>query len=302
MLQKTLELSALAPQSITDIHRISLGLESGMSDQCIYSLCCLDACIIDGLTNPVKDEGLWNRCEASLLNLLQTSASGPLLLHTLNTLSLALQLSDPESDVLVPRLIDILLCVGKYSTKERMLALRCLSVIELDDNETILFQSALVLLLEFSDPSEHSHGTADLLTLSVSLMCRFINEFSPSVLIPNLLKHLAPGPSRSPRLVLACVGLIHFLLENKPDSIPQSHIPLMISVLIDRISGGCGCNQACEICQGSLSCILRAGVHPIMRESLRPFINVLINISFKWKAGSPIAAQSLLNMMAGLLH
>ena len=301
MLQKTLELSAQAPQSITDLHRISLGLESGLSDQCIYSLCCFDACIIDGLANPVKDEGLWNRCESSLLNLLQISGSGPLLLHTLHTLSLALQLSDPESDSLVPRLIDILLGVGKYTTKERMLALRCISVLELDDIETKLFQSALVLILEYTDASA-SAGNADLLVLSVSLMCRFIDEFSPSKLIPNLLKHIIPRASQSSRLVLACIGLVHYLLENKPDSIPQSSIPIMVSALIDRISGECGCTQACEACQGSLSCILRVGVHPIMRESLRPFINVLINISFKWKAGSPIAAQSLLNMMAGLLH
>lgn len=299
MLQKSLELSSQAPQSITDLHRISLGLESGLSDQCIYSLCCLDACIIDGLANPVKDEGLWNRCETSLLNLLETSASGPLLLHSLHSLSLALQISDPESDSLVPRLIDILLCVGKYSTKERVLALRCLSVLELDDTETKLFQSALVLILEYSDPSPSS---SDIVTLSVSLMCRFINEFSPSNLIPSLMRHLNSHHNQSSRLVLACIGLIHFLLENKPDSVPQSSIPLMISVLIDRINGGCGCTQACEACQGCLSCILRIGVHPVMRESLRPFINVLINTSFKWKAGSPIAAQSLLNMMAGLLH
>ena len=299
MLQKSLELSSQAPQSITDLHRISLGLESGLSDQCIYSLCCLDACIIDGLANPVKDEGLWNRCETSLLNLLETSASGPLLLHSLHSLSLALQISDPESDSLVPRLIDILLCVGKYSTKERVLALRCLSVLELDDTETKLFQSALVLILEYSDPSPSS---SDIVTLSVSLMCRFINEFSPSNLIPSLMRHLSSHHNQSSRLVLACIGLIHFLLENKPDSVPQSSIPLMISVLIDRINGGCGCTQACEACQGCLSCILRIGVHPVMRESLRPFINVLINTSFKWKAGSPIAAQSLLNMMAGLLH
>jgi hypothetical protein len=302
MLQKTLELSAQAPQSTTDLHRISLGLESGLSDQCIYSLCCFDACIIDGLANPVKDEGLWNRCESSLLNLLQTSAGGALLLHTLHTLSLALQLSDPESDSLVPRLVDILLGVGKYSTKERMLALRCLSVLELDDSETKLFQSALVLILEYTDSSPSS-GNADLLVLSVSLMCRFIEEFSPSKLIPNLIKHINPKPNQSPRLVLACIGLVHYLLENKPDSIPQSSIPLLISALIDRINGPeCGCSQACEACQGCLSCILRVGVHPVLRESLRPFINVLINISFKWKAGSPIAAQSLLNMMAGLLH
>jgi hypothetical protein len=298
MLQKSLELSSQAPQSITDLHRISLGLESGLSDQCIYSLCCLDACIIDGLANPVKDEGLWNRCEVSLLNLLEASASGPLLLHTLHTLSLALQISDPESDSLVPRLIDVLLCVGKYSIKERMLALRCLSVLELDDTETKLFQAALVLIIEYSDSSPSS---SDLAILSVSLMCRFINEFTPSNLIPSLIKHINT-PHQPTRLVLACIGLIHFLLENKPDSVPQSSIPLMISALIDRINGGCGCSQACEVCQGCLSCILRIGVHPVMRESLRPFINVLINTSFKWKAGSPVAAQSLLNMMAGLLH
>ena len=298
MLQKSLELSSQAPQSITDLHRISLGLESGLSDQCIYSLCCLDACIIDGLANAVKDEGLWNRCEVSLLNLLEASASGPLLLHTLHTLSLALQISDPESDSLVPRLIDVLLCVGKYSIKERMLALRCLSVLELDDTETKLFQAALVLIIEYSDSSPSS---SDLAILSVSLMCRFINEFTPSNLIPSLIKHINT-PHQPTRLVLACIGLIHFLLENKPDSVPQSSIPLMISALIDRINGGCGCSQACEVCQGCLSCILRIGVHPVMRESLRPFINVLINTSFKWKAGSPVAAQSLLNMMAGLLH
>ena len=179
-----------------------------------------------------------------------------------------------------------------------MLALRCLSVLELDDTETKLFQAALVLIIEYSDSSPSS---SDLAILSVSLMCRFINEFTPSNLIPSLIKHINT-PHQPTRLVLACIGLIHFLLENKPDSVPQSSIPLMISALIDRINGGCGCSQACEVCQGCLSCILRIGVHPVMRESLRPFINVLINTSFKWKAGSPVAAQSLLNMMAGLLH
>jgi hypothetical protein len=226
----------------------------------------------------------------------------------LHTLSLSLQMSDPESDALVPRLVDILVRVGDFTVKERMLALRCISVLELDDSETIIFQRALVLTVRFCSKAD---GSQELLILAIALMCKYASDLSPStvndIVIPSLLKLVDISAGSSPKLLLACVGLIHLLLENKPDSIHALSIPRIISVFVDRIGvssaePGCGCTQACEICQGCLSCILRVGVHPVMRESLRPFMNVLIGISFRWKSGSPIAAQSLLNMMAGLLH
>jgi len=238
MFQKTLELSAQAPQATTDLHRISLGLESGLSDQCVYSLCCFDACMIDGLVTPVKDEGLWNRCESSLLKLLHSSASGPLLLHVLHTLSFSLQMSDPESDAVIPRLVDILVRVGDFTIKERMLALRCLSVLELDDTETAIFQRALLLIIKFGTISDG--GGQELLTLSISLMCRYVCELPSSavneVIIPSLLKLLSSSTTgSSSKLLLACVGLIHLLLENKPDSIQQTSIPRIVSVFIDRL-------------------------------------------------------------------
>lgn len=301
MIMKTVELNPQAPQATTDLHRIALGLEAGLSEQCIYSLCCFDTCLLEGLVNPSKDEGLWNKCEASLLKLLHSCASGPLLLHTLHSLSLALQLSDPESDTLVPRLIDILMGLGKFAVKERMLALRCLSVIELDESETASFRRALELVVQYGNPQSEQ----DLMTLALSLLCRYVGDFSQSTvndtIIPNLLRSMTEC-SPSSKLCLACIGLIHIILESKPDAVSADVIPEIAVTFIDRISGSCGCTQACESCQGCLSCILRIGVHPVLRESLRPFMNTLIGISFNWKSGSPVAAQSLLSMMAGLLH
>lgn len=296
-MSKFLELSAQAPQATTDLHRIALGLESGISDQCVYSLCCFDCCMVEGLVNPMKDEGLWNRCEIAVISLLQTSASGPVLIHALHSLSLSLQLSDPESDTVVPRLVDILMGSGQFSLRERQLALRCLSVVELDASETAAFQRSLLLILEFAPAAE-----CDFLTLAVSLMCRYVSEFSPeaidAVVIPHLLKRLKLARSGT-RLAHACIGLIHLVLETRPDSVSQTN--LIISSFIERLHT-CGCSQACETCQGCLSCILRIGVHPTMRENLRPFMDVLISIAWNWQSGGQIAAQSLLNMMAGLLH
>ncbi len=301
MMVKTVELNPQAPQATTDLHRIALGLEAGLSEQCIYSLCCFDTCVLEGLVNPTKDEGLWNKCEVSLLKLLHSSASGPLLLHTLHSLSLALQMSDPESDTLVPRLLDILMGVGKFAVKERILALRCLSVIELDEAETSSFRRALELIVRYGCPMSEP----DLLTLTLSLLCRYVSDFSPSavndVIIPNLLKIMMDSSPGS-KLSLACIGVIHIILESKPESVSVDVIPEIAVSFIDRLRGSCGCLHACESCQGCLSCILRIGVHPVLRESLRPFMNTLIGISFNWKSGSPVAAQSLLSMMAGLLH
>ena len=306
MFGKSLELSAQAPQATTDLHRIALGLEAGPSDQCVYSLCCLDSCIIEGIVNPVRDEGLWNRCEVSLLKLLHSSATGPLLLHSLHTLSLSLQLSDPESDALVPRLIDILVGESIFSVKERQLALRCLSVIELDEVETQSFQRALLLVLRFAQ----GDNSIELVTNCVALMTRYINDLSGSQindhLIPHLLKRLkAPNHSskKATKLVLASIGIIHLILENKPDAIASSR-GIVVASLVERLSGGCGCSSgtACELCQGCVSCLLRIGVHPVMREDLRPFIDIILQVAWDWRSGSPIAAQSLLNMMSGLLH
>jgi hypothetical protein len=301
MIVKTVELNPQAPQATTDLHRIALGLESGLSDQCVYSLCCLDTCICEGLVNPVKDEGLWNKCEISLLKLLHSSASGPLLLHVLNTLSLTLQMSDPESDALVPRLVDILLGSGKFTVKERILALKCMSVLELDESETALLTQALVLILRFA-VVEPEH---DLIALAVSHLCRYVSETNPKTindtLIPNILKILRVSENGS-KLMLSCIGYIHILLETRPDAVSSDSVPEIASTFVERLNGGCNCSVACETCQGCLSCILRIGVHPVLRECLRPFVNTLIRISFDWKSGSPVAAQSLLSMMAGLLH
>ena len=308
MLSKTIELAPQAPQATTDLHRIALGLESGLSDQCIYSLCCFDSCIIEGIVNPTRDEGLWNRCEAALLRLLQSSQSGPLLVHVLHTLSYSLQLSDPESDALIPRLIDVVLGEGIFSIRERQLALRCLSVLELDETEIKLFQRALMLLIRFSQSADNG---VELLTLSVSLMSRYAAELSAEEineqLVPHLLRRLKGGPvaasRKSQKQVLACLGLIHLILELKPDVISQSR-NVLIATLIDRLRGSCGCvpGTACEACQACVSCLLRIGVHPVMREDLRPFMDAILQIAWNWKSGSPIAAQSLLNMMSGLLH
>lgn len=307
MLPKTFELVPQAPQATTDLHRISLGLESGISDQCIYSLCCLDSCIIEGLINPVRDEGLWNRCEASLLRLLHSSASGPLLLHTLNCLSLSMQLSDPESDSLVPRLIDVLMGEDIFSGRERKLALRCLTVIELDEVEIKSLQRALILVVRFSD----SDGSVDLVTGAIALMSRYINDFSApeinSQVVPHVLRRLQIATSGSSRklamLRLACIGIIHLVLETKPDIVSECRT-WIVAVLVNALNGGCGCGagSACEFCQGCVSCLLRIGVHPVMREDLMPFMDVILQVAWNWKSGSPIAAQSLLNMMSGLLH
>ena len=295
VMNKSLELSAQAPQATTDLHRISLGLESGLSDQLVYSLCCFDSCMIEGLVNPVKDAGLWNRCETAVINLMQSCSSGPVLLHALHTLSFALQLSDPESDTVVPRLIDILL--GEFSLKERQLALRCLSVLELDSSETSHFQTALLLVLEFTSTQEES---ADLVTLVIALMSRHISDYSSVVIdtriIPQLLLRLEPSASGS-KLTLSCIGLVHYILESRSSSAAN----LIVASLINRLHN-CGCKSACETCQGCLSCILRIGVDPAMRETMRPYIDVLISIAWNWQSGGHIAAQSLLNLMAGLLH
>lgn len=300
---RSLELSAQAPQATTDLHRISLGLESGLSDQLVYSMCCFDCCMIEGLVNPMKDEGLWNRCEISLINLLHSCSSGPVLLHVLHSLSLSLQLSDPESDTVVPRLVDILLG-GEFDLKERQLALRCLSVLELDSAETLLLQRSLLLILEFSLPDG---SAAEVKTLAISLMCRYVSEYSPVAIdtrvIPQLLRTLEHAPSGS-KLALACIGLVHLILETRSVATEDKQTVgagLIIASFINRLHT-CGCIQACETCQGCLSCILRIGVHPVMRENMRPYIDVLISIAWNWRSGGHIAAQSLLNMMAGLLH
>ena len=308
MLSKSVELSPQAPQATTDLHRIALGLESGLSDQCIYSLCCLDGCIVEGITNPVKDEGLWNRCESSLLKLLISSSSGPLLLHTLHTLSVSLQISDPESDLLIPRLIEIVMGDGLFSMRERQLSLRCLCVLELDEMETRAFQRSLMLLLRFSQDD----NSVELLTVAVSLMARYFGDYSPEEIneqiIPAMLRRLKlsihSGSRKSLKLVLACIGLIHLFLENKPEQVHSSCRTSLVALLIERLLGACGCQSgtACEACQGCVSCLLRIGVHPVMREDLRPFMDAVLQVAWNWKSGSPIAAQSLLNMMSGLLH
>lgn len=308
MLSKSVELAPQAPQATTDLHRIALGLESGLSDQCIYSLCCLDACIIEGIINPVKDEGLWNRSESSLLKLLLSSATGPLLLHTLHSLSLSLQISDPESDALIPRLIDIVMGEGLFAMRERQIALRCLCVLELDESETKAFQRALILLLRFAQ----SDNSIELITVSVSLMARYVGEYTPDDIneriIPAIMRRLQSpmnaSAKKSNKLVLACIGLIHLILENKPQIIESTCRSMLISVLIERLLGSCGCipGTACEACQGCVSCLLRIGVHPVMREDLRPFMDAVLQVAWNWRSGSPIAAQSLLNMMSGLLH
>lgn len=309
MLGKSVELAPQAPQATTDLHRIALGLESGISDQCIYSLCCLDACIIEGIVNPVKDEGLWNRAESSLLKILFSSATGPLLLQVLHTLSLSLQISDPESDALIPRLISILMGEGSFAVRERQLALRCLGVLELDEGELKAFQRALSLILRFSQ----NDNSVELLTVSVALMARYVSDYSQEEIneqiIPAMLrrvksKSISNASKKSIKLVLACIGLIHLVLENKPEVVNSSCRSTIISLFIERLLGACGCQPgtACEACQGCVSCLLRIGVHPVMREDLRPFMDAVLQVAWNWKSGSPIAAQSLLNMMSGLLH
>lgn len=303
-----MELAPQAPQATTDLHRIALGLESGLSDQCIYSLCCLDACIIEGIINPVKDEGLWNRSESSLLKLLLSSATGPLLLHTLHSLSLSLQMSDPESDALIPRLIDIVMGEGLFAMRERQIALRCLCVLELDEAETKAFQRALMLVLRFAQ----GDNSIELITVSVSLMARYVGEYTPDEIneriIPAIMRLLQSpmnaSAKKSNKLVLACIGLIHLILENKPQIIESTCRSMLIAILIERLLGSCGCvpGTACEACQGCVSCLLRIGVHPVMREDLRPFMDAVLQVAWNWRSGSPIAAQSLLNMMSGLLH
>jgi hypothetical protein len=306
MLMKTLELSPQAPQATTDLHRIALGLESGISDQCVYALCCFDACVLEGISHPSRDEGLWNRCEASLLKLLPSSASGPLLTHVLHSLSLSLQLSDPESDALIPRLIDIMMESGDYSHRERQLALRCLSVLELDESETQAFQRALILILRF----EQSDNNIELQTLAVSLLARYVPEMPTELaqVVPHIIRRLQKSSSfgsssrkTNLKLILACLGVLHLVLETKAEAMGKDRT-LLICVLIDRLRGGCGCVGPCEACQASVSCLLRIGVHPIMREDLRPFMDAILQVAWNWKSGSPIAAQSLLNMMSGLLH
>ena len=305
MLTKSIELSPQAPQSTTDLHRIALALEAGASDQCIYALCCFDACVVEGIVNPVRDEGLWNRCEVSLLKLLQVASSGPLLLHVLHSLSLSLQLSDPESDALIPRLIDIIVGDGVFSTNERQLALRCLSVLELDETETKSFQRALYLLLEFG----RVDNGIELQTLAVALMARYIGEMSSEIeehIVPHLIRRLrlsVQGTKKSAlsKLIVSCLGIVHLILEVKPECIGESR-KVLIATLIDRLGGVCDCSGSCEACQACVSCLLRIGVHPIMREDLRPFMDAILEVAWNWKSGSPVAAQSLLNMMSGLLH
>lgn len=307
MLGQTLELSAQAPQATTDLHRISLGLESGASDQCLYALCCFDACVVEGIVNPTRDEGLWTRCEISLLKLLQTASSGPLLSHVLHSLTLSLQLSDPESDTLIPRLIDILVGETRYSIRERQLALRCLSTLELDESELKSLQRALSLVIRFGQPDVG----IELQTLAVSLLARYVNEMSAELskeVIPQLVRRLSTVASSSnnrkvsQKFTLACLGVMHLILEVRPEAIEQSR-GLLIASLIDRLLGKCGCvSGSCEACQACVSCLLRIGVHPVMREDLRPFMDAILQVAWNWKSGSPIAAQSLLNMMSGLLH
>jgi hypothetical protein len=301
---KALELIPQAPQATTDLHRIALGLEAGSSDQCVFSLCCFDSCIIEGIVNPVRDEGLWNRCESSLLILLQSHSSGPVLLHTLSTLSLSLQVSDPESDSLVPRLIDILLGDRVFSLKERHLSLRCLSILELDENELKSFRNALTLILRFCN----SDDGLDLLSSATALISRFVADLTVvevnQQIVPALLRHMKASSKKSLyKLSVSCVGLIHMILESRPELISECRTSV-ISSLVDRLNGGCGCSAcaSCEICQGCVSCLLRLGVHPVMREDLRPFIDAILQIAWNWTSGSPVAAQSLLNMMSGLLH
>lgn len=307
MFGHTLELSAQAPQSTTDLHRIALGLEAGGSDQCLYALCCFDACVVEGIINPTRDEGLWTRCEISLLKLLQTATSGPLLVHVLHSLTLSLQVSDPESDALIPRLIDILMGESEYSIRERQLALRCLSTLELDESELKALQRSLTLIIRFGQLDVG----VELQTLAVSLLSRYVGEMSSDLsdqVIPHLVRRLsnqAPlnnNKKLSQKFTLACLGVVHLILEMKPEAIEHSR-GLLIACLIDRLLGKCGCvGGSCESCQACVSCLLRIGVHPVMREDLRPFMDAILQIAWNWKSGSPIAAQSLLNMMSGLLH
>ena len=142
-------------------------------------------------------------------------------------------------------------------------------------------------------------------------MSRYASELSSEEineqLVPYLLRRLKSSPliasKKSFKQVLACLGLIHLILELKPDIIAQPR-NVLIATLIDRLRGGCGCvaGSACETCQACVSCLLRIGVHPVMREDLRPFMDAILQVAWNWKSGSPIAAQSLLNMMSGLLH
>jgi hypothetical protein len=311
MLSHTLDLAPQAPQATTDLHRIVLGLEAGVSDECIYSLTCFDACIVEGIVNPTRDEGLWSRSELALLKLLQTASSGPLLTHVLHTLSLSLQLSDPESDALIPRLIDIVMGENVFTIRERQLALRCLSVLELDESETQALQRALYLIVRFG----LSDSGIELQTLAVSLVARYVGEMPMELaekIVPYLVHRLRPSvfanSTQSNRkaqmkFTMACLGVLHIFLETRPEAV-ESTRGLLISTLIDRLVGKCGCsgNGPCECCQACVSCLLRIGVHPSMREDLRPFMDSILQVAWNWKSGSPIAAQSLLNMMSGLLH
>jgi hypothetical protein len=307
MSAQTLELSSQAPQAITDLHRIALGLESRTGDQCIYALSCFDACVLEGIVNPTREEGLWSRCEAALLELLQISLSGPLLTHVLHSLSLSLQMSDPESDILIPRLIDILLGETMFTVRERQIALRCLSMVELDESESRSFQRALVLVFQ----SDHTDSGVELQTVAVSLTARYISEMpadSVEILVSEIIQKLSSTHGTlnirktGQKLILACLGVLHLILEIKPEAIQQSR-GLLISTLTERLLGRCGCVVGpCECCQACVSCLLRIGVHPVMREDLRPFVDAVLQIAWNWKSGSSVAAQSLLNMISGLLH
>ena len=307
MLAQSLDLAPQAPQATTDLHRIALGMEGGVSDECIYSLCCFDACIVEGFVSPTRDEGLWERCETALLRLLRNSSSGPLLTHVLHTLSLSLQLSDPESDALIPRLIDIVMEESIYTIRERQLALRCLSVLELDEVETLALQRALCLIVRFGQ----CDSGIELQTLAVSLIAKYVGEMNSELeekIVPYLVHRLSQPLISSInrkaylKFTIACLGVMHIILETKPEAIGNTR-GLFIAILIDNLRGKCGCSGGpCESCQACVSCLLRIGVHPVMREDLRPFMDPILQVAWNWKSGSPMAAQSLLNMMSQLLH